>query len=758
MRIKLAEVGSELPLRYAVPFIAIIYAIGLYGFYQVCPSGSECGAGEEPFTFLNNALRTFGLFFSLAEPGHEALRNPWLMTARWIAPLITVFAIFRVFAERFKIWQRQLKLRALQNHNLVVGFGDSARHLLSTSAPMVIIDRAADVFSGVTFSDGRFNIVGDGRETSVLTQARIGKAQSLLIMGGSDSENLDVMAQVSKLREGQVEKLRVAVRLKSADLMAQLNREDAFVATQNLDATAFTLDHVAAQVFLSEHFLFEKAQLRGLARVHLVIVGWSEFALAVLLQFLRNSPFGTLAAPRITVFCKNASATMQFITEKYPVFVESQFVILEIRETANRPTDQQITQCEKYGLVTAIICAHEADETNAVEALALRQRTQILNCWFAPIFVRLKSSVALETMLAGKIGADSDPASAVIAVGQTKRCLSFDHIFELREALAKPIHDAYRQDHHGSSPALKDWGSLPATYRIANMAAAQHSAARIISAGYVITAPSQRLRGDWSIAEPSSAMEHVAELVHRAWEIDRRLDGWRFAEKRDNEKLLHPSLKPYSKLPDEVKDFDRAQLRVLSKVLKKGGGPATVFKDHVVACLGHNSISTEEATLLRAATKVAMGTLLAEHVTLASPLAPGSDSVIVDAALDVLITRKIPYRLLVLQSLPWTIVLDEQAAQRGVTVEELDLARNSILKKAGSAAQIVHLSPSGVTDAKWVQKSAFRIAAYRSANHWMADRAHNVLCHLRDGQSVKPGGTAEAFAEFKKKKTNIHRV
>ncbi len=758
MRVKLAEIGSELPLRYAVPFVAVIYGIGLYGFYQVCPVGSECGAGDEPFTFLNNALRTFGLFFSLAEPGHEALRNVWLMAARWIAPCITLFAIFRLFAGHLVAWRRQLQLRGLKDHRLLVGLGESARHLLTTAEPIVIVDRLPEVFAGTHFTNPKFNIMGDGREIKTLSEARITHANSLLIMGGSDSENLDIVTRVSKLRGAGKDKLRVAVRLKSASLVAQLNREDNFVAAKNLDVTAFTLDHIAARVFLAEHSLSEMAHLRGLARVHLVIIGWSDFAHSTILQFLRISPFIGLGSPRISIACENATEILHRIQQQFPALIDETVVLLQGFDILDGPNDQQLSDFEKLDDVSAILVTYEDNEKNAVVGLALRQQTHIANRCFAPIFVRLKSSAALENMLQGKIGRQNDPAQEIISVGQTEKCLSFENIFDLREALAKPFHEAYRKDNSGAVVAALDWNQLPATYRNANIAATDHSAARIVSAGYVVTSGPVLAHGNWQIAEPSAEMEQLAEIIHRAWEIDRRLDGWRYGKIRDNQKLLHPSLRPYDELSDDVKDSDRMQIRLLAKVLHQGVNPVTVFKDCVVAGLGHNALAGGEYEDIRAATKAAMADITAEHVTLVSPLAPGSDTVIIYAALDVLFARKIPFRLLVLQALPWNIVRDEHAAAHGAEASVLEAARSAILEKAGPTAQIIHLEPSGVSDEEWTTKPAFRIAAYRKANLWMAERAQHVLCHLRDGQKALPGGTAEAFALFKKGQAKIHRV
>jgi RyR domain/TrkA-N domain len=707
MRVKLAEIGSELPLRYAVPFMGIIYAIGLYGFYQVCPAGSECGAGDEPFTFFNNALRTFGLFFSLAEPGHEALRNIPLMVARWIAPCITLFAIFRLFAERIDAWRKARSLARLQDHNVLIGVGESARHLTLNARSMVIVDRDPSAFEKAKPTDGLFTLTGDGRDAAVLNNSRVAQAKQVLIMGGSDSENLDMLASLSKQREGQPAKLRVAVRLKSAGLTEQLNREDQFVGMKNLDVFAFTLEQIAAQRFIAEHSFSEMAALRGQARVHVLIVGWSDFALAAMVQFLRVSPFVGLNAPRISVVCEDHEVVQAKIIQRYPLFSDRTCVDFKTLALRNNPTDQQILGLEKADPITAILIAAESDDVNAVAGLALRQQTHVANLSFAPIFVKLKKSTALDHLLQSKMGSHIDPAQSVISVAQTDESLSFENLFGFREALAKPFHDAYRND---VSSSIEEWGNLPATYRNANIAAADHTWARIASAGYIATTRTRLPHGEMEIEEPSVQMEQLAEITHRAWMIDRRLDGWRYGKLRDNSKLIHPSLRPYNELSEATKDLDRAQIRLLCKAVKQGEGATRLFREKIIAAFGQSKTSNISTMNIAEKTRLALSDLNAEYVTLVSALASDADGVIVDAVLDFLNSRKIPNRLLVLQSSPREIAC--------------------ILPKAAGNAEIVHLS---------------RTEAFQ----WMAERADLALCHLRDGQKDR------ALSQLTKRKIKI---
>jgi len=49
----------------------------------------------------------------------------------------------------------------------------------------------------------------------------------------------------------------------------------------------------------------------------------------------------------------------------------------------------------------------------------------------------------------------------------------------------------------------------------------------------------------------------LAEAEHRRWMAEKILAGWRFGEKRDNSRKLHPSINIYSQLTEAEKQKDR---------------------------------------------------------------------------------------------------------------------------------------------------------------------------------------------------------
>ena len=65
--------------------------------------------------------------------------------------------------------------------------------------------------------------------------------------------------------------------------------------------------------------------------------------------------------------------------------------------------------------------------------------------------------------------------------------------------------------------------------------------------------------------------EKLAENVHEVWSAGRIADGWRYGEKRDDSRKLHPCLLPYNQLPESEKEYDRkTAIQTIKTIVKLG--------------------------------------------------------------------------------------------------------------------------------------------------------------------------------------------
>ncbi len=433
MRVKLAEITEQLPLRWALPFVAVVYGIGFYGFSQVCTlANEECSGGTPVLLFLNNALRSFGLFFAAPEIGGEGIHNWWLMTARWIAPLITVFALSRAFSTRiFEKWQQRKALQSKQ-HIVVLGNAEAARGLLPKDRRVVAL--APEPLVGLGDVD-LISVVGPADQPQ---RAGVAKAKHILILGDDDVENLAVHHAVAPLAG---EHAHVALRISSPVLAARLSAENQFMKTpQGAEVTVVNVEQLLAKRFVHNENLNEAADLRGLSQAHLAVVGWTGFAEAAVENFVRLSPYRNLGIPLISIFCENSAAAKAKLFARLAALADGDFASLKFYEAFDLPSHAQISAVEKLGAVTTILVCDKADDVAATMAFGLRKATQTLDAWQAPLYVRLEKLALIGEMLKTDYANAADPAAQIIPVGHGELSLLPQDVFDGNDDLARAFH------------------------------------------------------------------------------------------------------------------------------------------------------------------------------------------------------------------------------------------------------------------------------------------------------------------------------
>ncbi len=66
-------------------------------------------------------------------------------------------------------------------------------------------------------------------------------------------------------------------------------------------------------------------------------------------------------------------------------------------------------------------------------------------------------------------------------------------------------------------------------------------------------------------------IEHMAEMEHGRWNVERLDSGWRHAEKKDESRKLSPYLVPWQNVPEAIKDYDRQAVCTWPGILAQAG-------------------------------------------------------------------------------------------------------------------------------------------------------------------------------------------
>jgi len=144
---------------------------------------------------------------------------------------------------------------------------------------------------------------------------------------------------------------------------------------------------------------------------------------------------------------------------------------------------------------------------------------------------------------------------------------------DIRETVARAVHDLYRKNQAGrkppDDPAMAEWNALREDLKESNRLQADHFVEllrRIRSSVHPVSDREIVL-----MTFTPDEIEFMAALEHERWNQERIKEGWTLGAERDVEKKVSPYLVPWSQLPDEIKEYDRETVRGIPGLLAQVG-------------------------------------------------------------------------------------------------------------------------------------------------------------------------------------------
>jgi hypothetical protein len=86
-----------------------------------------------------------------------------------------------------------------------------------------------------------------------------------------------------------------------------------------------------------------------------------------------------------------------------------------------------------------------------------------------------------------------------------------------------------------------------------------------------------RLRTDWNKAlftfseYPYNEVDELAKYEHERWKREKEAQGWKYGPEMNSDRLEHPDIIEWEKLPELSKDNNRAIIRGLPGILAEVG-------------------------------------------------------------------------------------------------------------------------------------------------------------------------------------------
>lgn len=150
-----------------------------------------------------------------------------------------------------------------------------------------------------------------------------------------------------------------------------------------------------------------------------------------------------------------------------------------------------------------------------------------------------------------------NPGHLVLEAEQIEQAGRVVHEEYLRNVLPKKV-----------APSLRSWEHLPEPFRESNRQQVIYATSILKRFGYCAGPWG---RGSKLAVFPDKQVELMAEMEHGRWNVERLAAGWRYDEKRDDDKLKHNCLVAWRDLPEEIRQYDRDAVRSWPTMFKAAG-------------------------------------------------------------------------------------------------------------------------------------------------------------------------------------------
>jgi hypothetical protein len=518
---------------------------------------------------FNNLSRTIQLFL----PEQELLQVPegawYLAIAKFlgtvVAFMIIAQVIFQIFINQYQIWRLQHK----KNHILILGFEQCGQQFalaaLAQGKQVIAIElQINDQQQAFIMQNNNISLLlANPTDKATLLQAAVHQAELIIFTNKNNLLNIQGIKNLRQILQQQASQKIAHIQIDDSDLIESLKQDSQFLKQdQNLKVITFNKQRLTARRLLLSQPLYQYADMRGQDRIRVAIFGFSHQAQQLLLQLASSSYYRDFKVPEIIIIDSQAQQHGQQIINHYPGLQDTEICKLTTidfdihTQTPNVEFLQTLDQGNSaYGQnLTAIFLCFEQDNKNITASLRLRIKTQQTRIALAPIFISMTQDLD-----ALSINTDQTPNFEQVLQHFGQQTCTWQEIVEgSSDKLAKFIHKAYNARYGNGTK----WQDLTETYRDANRGAADHIAVKLASLEYFIPQDPS----NWSQqVDLTENLELLAKLEHNRWYAERRLNGWQYGPKRDDNRKIHPCLIPYEQLSEQEKQKDRTNIQDLQE-------------------------------------------------------------------------------------------------------------------------------------------------------------------------------------------------
>lgn len=567
---------------YIFGILAVVaLGLGLYGFTTPPPP-------DGPYGFWDALYNTVSLAVVVWEP-FVYNPTPWtLNVARFLAPSLTFYALFRGTMFLLAGAHDNLRRRRIKKHIIVCGLGKRGRFLAinrSKDGAVVAIESDPTPEVITACANNEISLVrGNGSDTAVLLEAGITRASEMFIFTGNDNKNLEVIHAVRKIRldpkNGEhLHPLECYMSIKDLYLRDLIPVHESFLEQSgNMQVTAFNdYKNVARNLWQS---MVLKAKTNELClplhpdnpkRVHMLLLGFSPVGQALAFQFGQQAHFANGRKTKITIVDENLgdpdnSEAENIFSTPLKRLAKTLDLTL-IRSVPDSETVRNVilqTASDPESLTNIISCGKDDTESLTL-ALHINELLRQVGHKSTPIFVRLTDSTGLSEFLDHENNQEEVLVN-VFGFGLFKQTFSIESIHsQTINRIAMAIHAHYQNvgHSHTDQAAIESWNKLPEYLKEANRVAAENLELKLAT---VLTAEGDTNENLDELFEKH--IDSLSKMEHNRWMAEKILQGWTYGPNTDKRAFTHKNIVPWDDLTEEEKDKDSTQVRAITKLLK----------------------------------------------------------------------------------------------------------------------------------------------------------------------------------------------
>jgi hypothetical protein len=550
-----------------VLFGVAAFLLGLWGWRLDNPVAGVSG-------WVDDVFRTFQLL-TLQFP-HDASSPHWqLNLARFLLPTIALLQSYRIVLSAIRSPARLALLGFRHGHIIVVpGKGAVGRAMLlevqlhNLRAVAVAPDLMAN--ERARMEEYRLPVLNaDPYLDATWHQTRADRASLVVVSHGGDIDNLNIVVTVadalSSSRRGHGPML--VVTLESDTLAEQVDVAlDHAARHSGLRYRRLSVpDEAARMLFLEPPLPACKADRTQPS--HIIIIGAGAGARSVLRHALTLGQDAADAGPIVTILASDQEMAAETLLNQdgIPGYVAN-FRLVACDIACGVP-DAVLDTMLDDAPPPVMVCVCLADDAAVTMGIALARQAELRKWPNFPIAVHQAREDRFLQLLARENTSSGHsrlrPFGGILPAGTLQRLQT-----ESDDILPRAVHEHYLETMRrtGASEGTPvPWDELPENMRYANRASADHMAVKLAAIGCHAIAGSAP-----PFAFTDAEIDVLARMEHRRWSGERLLRGWRPGE-RDNDRRLHPDLKPYEELDEREQEKDRDAVRAIPEVLAQAG-------------------------------------------------------------------------------------------------------------------------------------------------------------------------------------------